>query len=122
MKDIGIFTLLTVIVSAAAPASPEYNRSAPFAAQEYSPAKSFVTAKSTERFANCFANSQDNAGLPWSFVPKESGGGTFSNLGARSGASAYFVVVSDRGSRREIRLEGTGGSEVAVNRAISQCV
>jgi hypothetical protein len=120
MKDIGIFTLLTVIVSAAAPASPEYSRTVPFTAQEYSPAKSFASAKSTEQFANCFADSQDNAGLPWSFVPKEDGG-TFSNLGARSGGSAYFVVVTDRGSRREIRLEGSGRSEAAVGRAISQC-
>src|SRR4051794_35606109 len=121
MKDIGIFTLLTVIVSAAAPASPEYNRTAPFAAQEYSPAKSFVTAKSTEQFANCFASTQDSGGIPWSFVPKDNGG-TFSNLGARSGGSAYFLVVSDRGPRREVRLEGRGASETGINRAVSQCV
>jgi hypothetical protein len=121
MKDIGIFTLLTVIVSAAAPASPEYNRSAPFAAQEFSPAKSFVTAKSTEQFSGCFANTQDSGGTPWSFVPKDNGG-TFSNLGARSGASAYFLVVSDRGSRRELRLEGSGRTEIAVSSAVSQCV
>ena len=121
MKDIGIFTLLTVIVSAAAPASPAYNRSAPFAAQEYSPAKSFITAKSSDQFATCFANNQDSAGLLWSFVPKDNGG-TFSNLGPRSGGSAYFLVVSDRGPRREIRLEGSGASEIGVSRAVSQCV
>ena len=121
MKDIGIFTLLTVIVSAAAPASPEYVRAAPFTAQEYSPYKSFVTAKSTDQFASCFANSQDSGGLAWSFVPKDDGG-TFSNLGSRSGASAYFLVVSDHGSRREVRLEGRGGSEVAVRKAVTQCV
>lgn len=121
MKDISIFTLLTVIVSAAAPASPAYNRAVPFSAQEYSSTKLLVTAKSTEQFFGCFANSQDNAGLPWSFVPKEDGG-TFSNLGARSGVSAYFVVVSDRGARREIRVEGSGGSEAGVSRAVSQCV
>lgn len=121
MKDIGIFTLLTVIVSAAAPASPAYNRTVPFAAQEYSTARSFVTAKSTQQFTNCFADSQDNGGVPWSYVPKDNGG-TFSNLGSRSGASAYFLVVSDRGSSREIRLEGQGASERAVHRAVSQCV
>lgn len=121
MKDIGIFTLLTVIVSAAAPASPAYNRSAPFVAQEYSAARSFVTTKSTDQFASCFAGSQDSAGLPWAFVPKDDGG-TFSNIGARRAVSAYFVVVSDRGSRREVRLEGTGAAEFAVNRAVSQCV
>ena len=121
MKDIGIFTLLTVIVSAAAPASPEYNRTAPFAAQEFSPAKLFVTAKSTDQFASCFAGREDSGGVPWSFVPKDDGG-TFSNLGSRSGGSAYFLVVSDRGARREVRLEGSGASETGINRAVSQCV
>jgi hypothetical protein len=121
MKDIGIFTLLTFIVSAAAPASPEYNRTAPFAAQKYSPAKSFVTAKSTEQFGSCFASSQDSRGLPWWYVPKDNGG-TFSNLGSRSGASAYFLVVSDRGSLREVRLEGSGRSETVVSSAVGQCV
>ena len=121
MKDIGIFTLLTVIVSAAAPASPAYNRAAPFAAQEYSPAKLFVTAKSTDQFASCFTNSQDSGGLPWWFVPKNNGG-TFSNLGSRTTASAYFVVVSDRGSSREVRLEGNGAPEIGVDRAVSRCV
>jgi hypothetical protein len=116
-----MFTLLTVIVSAAAPASPSFDRSVPFSAQEFAPATSFVTAKSTDQFASCFAGIQDGAGLPWSFVPKEDGG-TFSNIGARSGGSAYFVVVSDRGPRREVRLEGSGGSEAAVSRAVSQCV
>jgi hypothetical protein len=121
MKDIGIFTLLTVIVSAAAPASPQYTRAAPFTAQEYSPAKLFVTAKSTDQFSSCFASAQDSGGLPWSFVPKDDGG-TFSNLGSRSAKSAYFLVVSDRGSRRELRLEGSGASETGINRAVSQCV
>src|SRR5438067_5260636 len=121
MKDIGIFTLLTVIVSAAAPASPQYNLAAPFAAQEYSPARLFVTAKSTDQFASCFAGREDSGGVPWSFVPKDDGG-TFSNVGSRSGASAYFLVVSDHGSRRELRLEGRGGSEVAVSKAVTQCV
>ena len=121
MKDIGIFTLLTVIVIAAAPASPAYNRAVPFAAQEYSPAKLFVTAKSTDQFASCFAGREDSGGVAWSFVPKDDGG-TFSNLGSRSGASAYFLVVSDRGARREVRLEGSGASETGINRAVSQCV
>ena len=110
MKDIGIVTLLSVIISAAAPSAPEYG-----------PAKSFLTVKSTDQFASCFTNSQDSGGLPWWFVPKNNGG-TFSNLGSRTTGSAYFVVVSDRGSSREVRLEGKGASESGVDRAVSQCV
>ncbi len=110
MKDIGIVTLLSVIISAAAPTSPDYK-----------PAKSFVTAKSADQFASCFADTQDRGGLAWAYIRKNDGG-TFSNLGPRSLASAYFVVVSDRGARREVRLEGNGAKEIGVNRAVDQCV
>ena len=113
MKDIGIVTLLSVIVSAAAPSS--------LALSEYKPAKSLVTAKSTDQFASCFASTQDEGGLPWAYIRKDDGG-TFSNLGPRSLSSAYFVVVSDRGARREVRLEGNGAREIGVNRAVDQCV
>jgi hypothetical protein len=113
MKDIGIITLLSVIISAAAPSSP--------GSPQRMSAKAFITAKSTDQFGSCFAGAQDSGALPWSYVPKEDGG-TFSNLGSRPISSAYFVVVSDRGSNREVRLEGNGSSEIAVNRAVSQCV
>ena len=110
MKDIGIVTLLSVIVSAAAPTSPDYKAAA-----------SVITAKSTDQFASCFAGTQDEGGLPWWYVPKR-GGGTFSNLGSRTVQSAYFVTVSDRDSAREIRLEGNGAGEAPVARAVSQCI
>jgi hypothetical protein len=113
MKDIGIITLLSVIISAAAPSSP--------ALSEYKPAKSFVTAKSADQFASCFAGTQDRGGLAWAYIRKDDGG-TFSNLGPRSLSSAYFVVVSDRGARREVRLEGNGAKEIGINRAVDQCV
>jgi hypothetical protein len=113
MKDIGIVSLLSVIISAAAPSSPT--------APQYKAAKSFLTAKSTSEFASCFADTQDRDALPWWYVPKNNGG-TFSNLGSRSVRSAYFVVVSDRGSSREVRLEGNGASEIGVNRSVSRCV
>jgi hypothetical protein len=113
MKEIGIVTLLSVIISAAAPSSP--------ALSEYKPAKSLVTAKSTDQFASCFADTQDRGGLPWGYIRKDDGG-TFSNLGPRSLSSAYFVVVSDRGARREVRLEGNGAKEIGINRAVDQCV
>lgn len=138
MKDIGIIALLSVIVSAAAPNAPIYGvastapmKAAAPAAQPAplvvpaslagKPAKLFVTAKSTTEFGSCFADKQDERALPWWFVPKHNGG-TFSNLGARTMKSAYFVVISDRGLRREVRLEGNGAGESAVNRAVSQCV
>jgi hypothetical protein len=113
MKDIGIITLLSVIVSAAAPTSG--------GSADHNPAKSFLTTKSANQFASCFADTQDNSGLPWAYVRKEDGG-TFSNLGPRPLSSAYFVVVSDRGGRRDVRLEGNGAREIAVNRAVTECV
>ena len=137
MKDIGIITLLSVIVSAAAPNAPIYGAAftapqtkaeaaapaQPFVPSSLAdrPAKMFVTAKSTNQFDSCFAGKQDDSALPWWFVPKRNGG-TFSNLGSRTMKSAYFVVVSDRGPRREVRLEGNGAQETAVNRAVSQCI
>jgi hypothetical protein len=116
MRDFGTIALMSTIISAAAPNS-QHLLSSP----EYGPAKSFVTAKSTDQFASCFAGTQDDGALPWRYVPKDDGG-TFSNLGPRTIGSAYFVVVSDRGPHREVRLEGNGASEVAVKRAVSQCV
>ena len=113
MRDIGIITLLSVVISAAAPSSP--------ATPAHQSAKAFTTAKSTDEFASCFAGTQDRSALPWSYIRKADGG-TFSNLGSRTVASAYFVVVSDRGSRREVRLEGNGSAEIAVNQAVNQCV
>jgi hypothetical protein len=113
MKDIGIITLLSVIISAAAPSSP--------GTPHHNSAKALTTAKSTDEFASCFTSLQDQGGLPWSYIRKADGG-TFSNLGSRTVATAYFVVVSDRGSNREVRLEGNGSSEIAVNQAVNQCV
>ena len=129
MRHIGIITVLSVIVSAAAPNAPIYGANStavqtkaaaspsqpvgpaiPSALAD-KPAKMFVTAKSTAQFDSCFADKEDAGALPWWFVPKR-GGGTFSNLGSRTMKSAYFVVISDRGPRREIRLEGNGGKEI----------
>jgi hypothetical protein len=118
MKEIGIGILLSVTVSAAAPIAAGHH--APNTAVESSaPATSFTTGKSTEQFASCFGNTQDRVRQAWWFVPKEDGG-TFSNLGAKTNAAAYFVVVSDRGARRQVRLEGDGAK--AVNRAVLQCI
>jgi hypothetical protein len=109
MKDLGIATLISVVVIAAAPAS------------EKSGATAFATSKSTQAFADCFAHSQEQGSRPWWFVPKESGGGTFSNLGAPSAKKPYFVVISDRGSTREIQLQNASwdGPEA---RGVEQCI
>jgi hypothetical protein len=113
MKSIAIISLLSAITSAAAPSSP--------ALRNYKPMKSFVTAKSTDQFASCFADTQDRSGLAWAYIRKDDGG-TFSNLGPRSLSSAYFVVVSDRGTLRDVRLEGNGAKEIGINLAVDQCV
>jgi len=77
-----------------------------------------VTAKSTERFAECFAGTQNRRAEAWWFVPKPRGG-TFSNLGAKGVRAPYFVVVSDRGAHREIRLTETSAAEA---RAARSCI
>jgi hypothetical protein len=109
MKDLGIVTLISVAAIAAAPASQANHATA------------FATSKSTQAFAECFARSQERNSRPWWFVPKESGGGTFSNLGAASVKKPYFVLISDRGSTREIQLQNASwnGPEA---RGVVQCI
>jgi|SRR6185312_4028309 len=109
MKDLGIFTLISVAAIAAAPA-PEKNGPTMFA-----------TIRSTEQFAACFARTQDRVSMPWWFVAKDNGGGTFSNLGARFVSKPYFLLISDRGSRREIQLQNANlnGPET---QGVEQCI
>jgi hypothetical protein len=84
-----------------------------------------VTSKSADQFVGCFVAAQQRESMPWWFVPK-AGGGTISNLGAvRDSRAAYFVAVSDRGSRREVRIEQVvAGSPVAssVIRDLDRCI
>jgi hypothetical protein len=79
-----------------------------------------TTAKETEPFAQCFARSQDAASRPWSFVPKESGGGTFSNAGASGVRHPYFVEIADRGGQRRIRV--TAGADPSLVRTVDGCI
>lgn len=108
MRDIGIVTLMSVAATAAAPVLPAA-RSAPL-----------VTAKSTEQFAGCFARAQERRSAAWWFVPNGKGG-TFSNLGAAGVSNPYFVVVSDRGQHREIRLENASAGTPEA-RGVSECI
>ena len=78
-----------------------------------------ITTKATDSFAQCFVAAQEQAAAAWSYVPKESGGGTFSNAGATGVRHPYLLEVADRGSRREIRLaEG----DLTVLRSVDRCV
>jgi len=95
MREIGIVTILSVAVTAAAPGP-----------RAYRPAV-YVTPKTTQDFASCFTRKEDKRGAAWWYVPRENGG-TISNLGAKSGAATYFVVINDRGTRREIALDQKG--------------
>jgi hypothetical protein len=85
------------------------------------PGASRITVKAADSFATCFVAAQDRASEPWSFVPKESGGGTFSNLGARGVRHPYFLDVADRGALREIRLSSTTGNRSVVQ-AVDRCI
>lgn len=82
-----------------------------------------TTSKHTDQFVACFADAQTGAAQPWSFVPKENGGGTLSNMGAEGVRSPYFVKVADLGSRREIRLQAASAATgAAALRAVDSCV
>ncbi len=109
MKDLGIVTLISVAAIAAAPASETRHPT------------TFATAKSTQAFADCFAHAQERDSKAWWFVPKESGGGTFSDAGASSAKQPYFVEISDRGSRREIHVQNASW-DGPVARGVEQCI
>jgi len=82
-----------------------------------------TTSKPADQFVACFGAAQDRASQPWSFVPRESGGGTLSNLGAKGAAAPYFLRVADRGSTRDIRLEASDASSgQSLLRAVDRCV
>lgn len=108
MKEIGIVTLLSVAITAAAPGPQAYRPSV------------YVTPKTTQDFASCFTRSQDKRGAAWWFVPRHDGG-TISNLGAKTDAATYFVVVHDRGVRREIALDQRG-SNAGAREALNECI
>src|ERR671921_89749 len=107
MRSLGIMTMLSVTATAAAPSMPTRD------------AAHISTMQSVQAFADCFATSQDQRSAAWSFVPRESGG-TFSNYGAAGVANPYFVVISDRGSRREIRFGNVAAASPAAE-GVSQC-
>ena len=100
--------MLSVAVTAAAPGP-----------QAYRPAV-YVTPKSTQDFASCFARAQEQRGAAWWFVPRDHGG-TISNLGAKSGAATYFVAINDRGTRREIALDQRSPASAA-REALNECI
>ena len=108
MKEVGIVTLLSVAITAAAPAPQAYRPSV------------YVTPKTTQDCATCFTRSQDEHGAAWWLAPREHGA-TISNLGAKSDAAVYFIVVHDLGARREIALD-QGGANAAAREALSRCL
>jgi hypothetical protein len=106
MKQLLFLALVPLTVAAApAPESGDLTR---------------TTAKGVEPFAQCFTQAQDRASQPWSFIPKESGGGTFSNAGAAGVRRPYFVEVADRGAMREIRM--IAARDPSVRRAVDNCI
>lgn len=75
--------------------------------------------KRVDPLVRCLADAEDRASAPWWFVPRESGGGTFSNLGAPKVRNPYFVDVADRGGKRELRLRSTEVDAAAKARILS---
>lgn len=107
MKGLGIVTLLSVAATALAPS-----------VQSRSPVGT-ETAKSVEAFAECFTRAQDRHAAAWAFAPSRHGG-TFSNLGAAGVDKPYFIVISDRGTRRIILLDHVQAGSPAAS-GVSQC-
>lgn len=84
-----------------------------------------TTPKGASEFVACFADTQQRAALPWSYIPRESGGGVLSNAGAIGVRTPYFLDVNDHGSTREIRLEqGSAPSRFqrVVLTAVDRCI
>lgn len=108
MREIGIVTLLSVAVTAAAPGPQAYRPSV------------YVTPKSTQDFASCFARAEDRSGAAWWFAPRDHGG-TLSNLGSKSGAATYFLVINDRGTKREIALDPRS-TDAGPRKALNECI
>jgi hypothetical protein len=75
--------------------------------------------KRVDPLVRCLADAEDRASAPWWFVPRETGGGTFSNLGAPKVRNPYFVDVADRGGKRELRLRSTPVDAAAKARILS---
>lgn len=107
MKSLGLITVLSVAVTALAPGV----QSRPPAGTE--------TAKSVQAFTECFKRAQDVHAAAWAFVPSRSGG-TFSNFGAAGVDKPYFIVVRDRGNRRDIVLDNVAAASPAAL-GVSQC-
>lgn len=108
MKEIGIVTFLSVAITAAAPGPDAYRPAV------------YVTPKSTHDFATCFTRSQERRGAAWWYVPREHGG-MLSNSGAKGVASPYYLVVNDRGARREIALDHHG-DDGSAREALNECI
>ena len=108
MKQGFCLTLLGLAASAAAGSAM---------AQPLAPMR---TAKPVETFAQCFVGTQERAGHVWAFVPKDSGGGTFSNVGAAGIRQPYFLDVADRGATRELRLS-SAGTDPSLVLAVQHC-
>ena len=107
MKSLGIVTALSVAATALAPGA------------QSQPAKGTETAKSVQAFAECFTQAQDRRAAAWAYVPNRSGG-TFSNLGAAGVGTPYFIMISDRGSRRTILIDNVAAESPAAW-GVSQC-
>jgi hypothetical protein len=80
-----------------------------------------LTVKPVDSFAQCFVATQEQASAAWSYVPREDGGGTFSNAGAAGVRHPYLIEVADRGATRVIRLR-SAGADRSVLRAVDRCV
>jgi len=105
MKEVGIVTLLSVAITAAAPAPQAYRPSV------------YVTPKTTQDFATCFTRSQDEHGFStWAVVEKESGtvvGDVGFGIYAPTGEPELGYTLADRTGRYQEALELIDRARVA---------
>ena len=109
MREIGIVTLLSVAVTAAAPGPQAYRPSV------------YVTPKSTQDFASCFARVEDRRGARLVVRSAQITGEPSPTLAARMARATYFIAIDDRGGRREIALDQRA-ADAAPRKALNQCI
>jgi hypothetical protein len=110
MKRALCFVLLSIVASAAQAFVGEANDRV-----------TRTTDKSFDAFGHCFVASQERASRPWWFVPRETGGGTFSNARSADDRAAYFLRIKDSGAALQIRLE-TGERAKTVTQPITEAI
>ena len=78
-------------------------------------------AQPTSQFATCFARSQGKQSAAWVYVAGHGASGAFSSVAEPGVREPYFLLLTDRGTRRDIAVQGVVHGSVQA-RGVSQCI